>query len=150
VRNRREVKCRRLILSARYSAKARRNFSGGTVVAAIFARRPRTFVILLNATAGNRRGHYQHGSLQAHWNAAAKIQADKQRTEAVSLRSKEYLQTRKIEFIEAETEKKLCKLLLIGSPKKLDEFFDLSDYPEDSRSIPLVDFFNTKIAELMD
>jgi DNA-directed RNA polymerase subunit beta len=76
-----------------------------------------------------------------------KSKADKAKEQEAIHKIKEYYK-QEIEFIEIEKVKKLCKLLDV-SAKKL-EGLDLSDYPEDSEVHETVDFFNTKITELMD
>jgi len=76
-----------------------------------------------------------------------KSRADKAKEQEAVHKIKEYFK-QEIEFIEGEKEKKLCALLGV-SAKKLSTI-NLNEYPEDSEVRDSLEFYNNKVAEMMD
>ncbi|HQP12586.1 MAG TPA: DNA-directed RNA polymerase subunit beta, partial [Candidatus Omnitrophota bacterium] len=76
-----------------------------------------------------------------------KSKADKAKEQEAVDKIKEYY-VQEIEFIESEREKKLCQLLNVSS-KKLTTM-NLNDYGEDSEVRQTVDFFESKINEMLE
>ena len=76
-----------------------------------------------------------------------KAKVDKDKEKEAILKIKEYYK-QEVDFIEVEKEKKLAKLL--GVSEKKVATLNLSDYSDDSDVKEALEFFNSKIAELID
>jgi len=76
-----------------------------------------------------------------------KSKADKDKEKEAILKIKEYYK-QEIDFIEAEKEKKLAKL--IGVSEKKIASLNLGDYSDDSEVKETVEFFNSKVAEFIE
>ena len=135
------------ILVGKLTPKSERTFAGRTSLRAIFGEKAADVRDTSLTLPPGIEGVIVNTEVFQRTERGRKSKSDKDKEKESIQKIKEYYK-QEIDFIEVEKNKKIAKLLGISEKKVAG--LNLSDYSDDSEVKETIEFFNAKIAELVD